>query len=88
MKRWNGLHPAKNSCRGFRVHRRTENRTVRKGNPTGKPLPEGAMGIVVGSFLPDDDTALAKAETAATGSSRRTRKRRSEAGSVQLTAGN
>jgi len=28
-------------------------------NPTGKLLPEGAMGIVVGYFLPDDDRQLA-----------------------------
>lgn len=28
-------------------------------NPTGKPLPEGAMGIVVGYFLPDEDKQLA-----------------------------
>ncbi len=27
-------------------------------NPTGQVLPEGAMGIVVGYFLPDDDTAM------------------------------
>lgn len=28
-------------------------------NPTGKPLPEGAMGIAVGYFLPDNDAELA-----------------------------
>ena len=28
-------------------------------NPTGKLLPEAAMGIVVGYFLPDDDRQLA-----------------------------
>lgn|SRR5271157_251381 len=28
-------------------------------NPTGKPLPDGAMGIAVGYFLPADETALA-----------------------------
>ena len=28
-------------------------------NPTGKLLPEGAMGIVVGYFLPDDDRQMA-----------------------------
>lgn len=28
-------------------------------NTTGKPLPEGAMGIVVGYFLPDNDTEMA-----------------------------
>src|SRR5258708_38686628 len=27
-------------------------------NTTGKPLPAGAMGIVVGYFLPADDTAM------------------------------
>lgn len=29
--------------------------TARYENPTGRRLPEGAMGIVVGYFLPDDD---------------------------------
>ncbi|MHB8755638.1 MAG: hypothetical protein ACYC92_11880 [Candidatus Acidiferrales bacterium] len=28
-------------------------------NPTGKPIPAGAMGIVVGYFLPDDPAAFA-----------------------------
>lgn len=28
-------------------------------NPTGKPLPEGAMGIVVGYFIPADEQAMA-----------------------------
>ena len=28
-------------------------------NPTGKPVPEGAMGIVVGYFLPDNDAEFA-----------------------------
>jgi hypothetical protein len=28
-------------------------------NPTGKTLPEGAMGIVVGYFVPDDDRQMA-----------------------------
>ncbi len=28
-------------------------------NPTGKALPDGAMGIVVGYFLPDDESQLA-----------------------------
>ncbi len=33
--------------------------TATYDNPTGKPLPDGAMGIVVGYFLPDNDTSLA-----------------------------
>jgi len=33
--------------------------TAMYDNPTGKPLPEGAMGIVVGYFLPDNDTQMA-----------------------------
>ena len=33
--------------------------TATYDNTTGKPLPEGAMGIVVGYFLPDNDTELA-----------------------------
>ncbi len=33
--------------------------TATYDNPTGKLLPEGAMGIVVGYFLPDNDTKLA-----------------------------
>ena len=28
-------------------------------NPTGKPLPDGAMGIAVGYFLPDNDSEVA-----------------------------
>lgn len=34
-------------------------------NPTGKRLPDGAMGIVVGYFLPDDDARMAALERAA-----------------------
>jgi hypothetical protein len=33
--------------------------TATYDNPTGKPLPDGAMGIVVGYFLPANDTAMA-----------------------------
>lgn len=33
--------------------------TAEYSNPTGKSLPDGAMGIVVGYFLPDDDAAMA-----------------------------
>ncbi|MBI3403904.1 MAG: hypothetical protein HY046_00405, partial [Acidobacteria bacterium] len=33
--------------------------TARYDNRTGKPLPDGAMGIVVGYFLPADDTQMA-----------------------------
>ena len=33
--------------------------TATYDNTTGKPLPSGAMGIVVGYFVPADDTALA-----------------------------
>lgn len=32
--------------------------TATYDNTTGKPLPDGAMGIVVGYFLPADDTAM------------------------------
>jgi hypothetical protein len=32
--------------------------TATYDNTTGKPLPSGAMGIVVGYFLPADDTAM------------------------------
>ena len=28
-------------------------------NPLGKPIPEGAMGIVVGYFLPENDAEVA-----------------------------
>lgn len=44
-------------------------------NPTGKMLPHGAMGIVVGYFVPDDDTPMvslrrkAKPESRQTGAS-------------------
>jgi hypothetical protein len=33
--------------------------TATYDNTTGKPLPDGAMGIVVGYFVPADDTAMA-----------------------------
>lgn len=33
--------------------------TATYNNPTGKPLPDGAMGIVVGYFLPDNDQRMA-----------------------------
>jgi len=33
--------------------------TAHYDNKTGKPLPDGAMGIVVGYFLPADDTQMA-----------------------------
>ncbi len=33
--------------------------TARYDNLTGRPLPDGAMGIVVGYFLPDDDAQMA-----------------------------
>lgn len=33
--------------------------TAAYDNPTGKPLPEGAMGIVVGYFVPENDPAMA-----------------------------
>jgi hypothetical protein len=33
--------------------------TATYNNPTGKRIPEGAMGIVVGYFLPDEDKQLA-----------------------------
>lgn len=33
--------------------------TATYDNPTGEALPEGAMGIVVGYFLPDNDTLMA-----------------------------
>src|SRR6202171_1083176 len=33
--------------------------TATYDNPTGKPLPSGAMGIVVGYFVPANDTAMA-----------------------------
>ena len=32
--------------------------TATYDNPTGKPLSAGAMGIVVGYFLPADDNAM------------------------------
>lgn len=32
--------------------------TARYENPTGRRIPEGAMGIVVGYFLPDDDAEM------------------------------
>jgi hypothetical protein len=32
--------------------------TATYDNTTGKPLPAGAMGIVVGYFLPADDDAM------------------------------
>ena len=34
--------------------------TARYENPTGRRLPDGAMGIVVGYFLPDDPAAMAR----------------------------
>lgn len=34
--------------------------TARYENPTGRRIPEGAMGIVVGYFLPDDDARMAR----------------------------
>lgn len=33
--------------------------TATYDNPTGKPLPDGAMGIAVGYFLPSDDSEMA-----------------------------
>jgi hypothetical protein len=33
--------------------------TATYDNPTGKPLRDGAMGIVVGYFVPADDTLMA-----------------------------
>jgi len=33
--------------------------TATYDNTTGKPIPQGAMGIVVGYFVPEDDSALA-----------------------------
>ncbi len=34
--------------------------TASYDNPTGQRLPHGAMGIVVGYFLPDDDARMAR----------------------------
>lgn len=46
---------------GHRVERDDTLRvTARYENPTGRRLPEGAMGIVVGYFLPDDPRAVAE----------------------------
>ncbi len=45
---------------GYRLNRGERLRvTSTYDNPTGKPLPDGAMGIVVGYFLPDDDAQVA-----------------------------
>jgi hypothetical protein len=45
---------------GYRLARGEKVRvTATYDNPTGKPMPDGAMGIVVGYFLPDNDAELA-----------------------------
>jgi len=45
---------------GFRLHAGDELKTsAAYDNPQGKVLPDGAMGIVVGYFLPDDDAQMA-----------------------------
>ncbi len=45
---------------GYRLERGEQIQvTATYENPTGKPLPGGAMGIVVGYFLPDSDAPLA-----------------------------
>lgn len=36
--------------------------TARYENPTGEEIPEGAMGIVVGYFLPEEDAEMARFE--------------------------
>jgi hypothetical protein len=41
-------------------------------NPTGKVLRDGAMGIVVGYFVPDDDTRMASLRRKAKPTSRQT----------------
>ncbi|HET6199693.1 MAG: hypothetical protein ACHQJX_06920, partial [Candidatus Acidiferrales bacterium] len=44
---------------GFTVHRGDLLEvTDAYNNPTGKSLPDSAMGIVVGYFLPDDPSAF------------------------------
>jgi hypothetical protein len=44
---------------GYRLIRgETIRVTATYDNPTGKPLPDGAMGIVVGYFLPDNDAEM------------------------------
>jgi len=45
---------------GYRLNRGERLRvTATYDNPEGKPLPGGAMGIVVGYFVPDNDTQMA-----------------------------
>lgn len=45
---------------GYRLHAGEVVRvTAYYDNRTGRRLPDGAMGIVVGYFLPDDDALLA-----------------------------
>ena len=45
---------------GYRFHKGDSLRTTASyDNPTGKLLRWGAMGIVVGYFLPDNDAAMA-----------------------------
>jgi hypothetical protein len=45
---------------GYRLNQGEKIRvTATYDNRTGKPLPEGAMGIVVGYFLPDNDAQMA-----------------------------
>jgi hypothetical protein len=39
--------------------------TATYDNPTGKPLPDGAMGIAVGYFLPSDNNVMAALERSA-----------------------
>lgn len=41
-------------------------------NPTGKTLPEGAMGIIVGAFVPDDDRQMSSLRRKAKSASRQT----------------
>ncbi len=44
---------------GYRLNRgETLRVTASYENPSGKPLPDGAMGIVVGYFLPDNDAEM------------------------------
>jgi hypothetical protein len=45
---------------GYRIHAGDTLRvTAIYDNKSGRLLPEGAMGIVVGYFVPDDDATLA-----------------------------
>lgn len=45
---------------GYRINRGERFRvTATYDNPAGRMLPEGAMGIVVGYFVPDDDAPMA-----------------------------